>query len=213
MEYKAVIEPVSGLVVQAPMRASSGNVTYTIHAGAEAWAPPVGFWWRVGQIAPPRTNVHIHPRKDVERIWRGDNPVGAFPSKPYAFRAYNNERNNVIRMFVDETETVESLCWGILHEIAHSIVSATPDLAYLRNVKKPTNYETNDDAHASHPEEKFANAFADRHAPAFGLSKGMDRHWWRRRMKARGYGAPEDSGFPWLGVAMVVGIAYLWSKE
>ena len=215
MEYKAVIEPVQGLVVQAPHSATVGNVTFTIHRGAEAWSPPQRFWWKVAQVAPPNTKVHIHPRSEVREVFLKDTPLLEYPHKPYAFRAYNNERNNVIRIFVDDSETVPSVMWAVLHEVAHSIVSADPTLHHLRDVKKPKNYAHNDDAHASHPEEQFANGFADKMAPWVGIPKGMDRHWWRKRCDARGYGAPAESeGFPlWAGIAGACLIAYLWTRE
>jgi hypothetical protein len=205
MEYKAVIEPVSGLVARVPGTFRHGRATFIIHKGAEAWAPSSRFMDYVGTLTWPGTEVHLHPRKDIKRIFRKDNPLDPFPNKPYAFRAWNVSENDRIRVFVDETETPESVEWMILHEVGHSHVTHTPALKHLRRIPKPANYATSDEAHASVPEERWCNGFADKRARV----PGLDRLWWRRRMTMLGYGAAEDEhSINW--VPLVVGAAVLY---
>jgi hypothetical protein len=207
MEYKAVIEPVSGLVVQAPFKRPSGAATFHVHEGAEAWAPTSRFMDYVGSIAWPGTEVHLHPRKDVKRIFKKDNPYDRFPAKPYAFRAWNVSGKDRIRIFVDETETPESVEWMVLHELGHSVVTHTPSLRYLRSIPKPANYATSDEAHASVPEEQWCNAYADKRAR---IPK-LDRHWWRRRMTMLGYGGAghEEHSKSWVPLALGALVLYV----
>jgi hypothetical protein len=215
MQYKAVIEPVSGLVVQVPGTYQRGNATFVIHPGAEAWAPDSRFMDSLGTWAPPNTVIHLHPRSDIRKYFAKDNPHERFPSKPYPFRAWNAPHKQ-IRMFVDETETPDSVKWGILHEVGHSFVTHTPGLNRLRKIPKPLNYATSDKAHAAVPEEQFCNAFADHLAPMMGVQgRGYDRAWWRKRVDAAGYGQSSESNVPFM-LPWVVGalfVAYLYGES
>ena len=210
MEYKAVIEPVSGLVVMAPFKRQVGRATFHVHEGAEAWAPDSRFMDRVGTWAWPGVQIHIHPRNDIKRIFRRDNRWEHFPKKPFPFRAWNVSDKDTIRIFVDETETPESVKWMVLHELGHSIVGHTPELRKMRKFPKPANYATSDEAHASVPEEQWCNAFADRQAHAHGTRPGLDRVWWRKRLEARGYGALQEVEHSTSWVPLAVGALVLY---
>ena len=215
MEYKAVIPPVSGLVVQRPGTFVHGNATFVVHPGAEAWAPDSRFMDTLGGWAPPNTVIHLHPRSEIRACFAKDNPHQRFPKKPFPFRAWNAPHKG-IRMFVDETETPDSVKWGILHEVGHSFVTHTPGLNRLRKIPKPLNYATSDEAHASVPEEQFCNAFADYLAPRMGVTgAGYDRAWWRKRVEAYGYGAEAEREHPniVLPLALALGTVYLFRRQ
>ena len=171
MEYKAAIPTVSGLAVM-------------VHPGAEAWSPDGAFVRKVERLAPPGTRVHLHPRSAVRDVYEGEGVSAPFPDKPYAFRGWN-QRSGPIHIFVDGTETPDSVKWLMLHEVGHSVVNATPELRRkLRRTPIPPTYAFSDETHGNVPEERWCNAFADAHAPV----PGLDRTWWRRRTQAREYG-------------------------
>lgn len=85
----------------------------------------------------------------------------------------------------DLTETTQSLTWLLLHELAHVEVNQTSLLdAALRSIPRPKDYLTNDEAHEAWPEEQLANLVADRLSSRLGSRPGLNRLWWRQRVRA-----------------------------
>jgi hypothetical protein len=86
-------------------------------------------------------------------------------------------------VYVDETETPESVKWLLLHEMAHATINRCTEAArIIRAAPKPKNYATDDNAHASVWEEQIANACANYLAPSMGTLPDLDRFWWRKRV-------------------------------
>ena len=102
----------------------------------------------------------------------------------YAFRGYT--RGNRVVLLSDATETPASLTWLLLHELAHVQVNNAPMLdKAFSSVPRPANYLTSDAAHERYPEEQMANLVADQLAPHFDSRPGLNRIWWRRRVRSR----------------------------
>jgi len=211
--YKAAIPLASGLafvpagatepIVLHPSKGTEGgrpfvdyyNLRVVQEPNTLDYVPEPEWLARTGRIAPPGTLVVF--------IRRPEAPLG----KKYPYRAVATPRpggGTSIRLFVDETETKDSVKWLLLHELAHALVTAQPTLAEtLRAEPRPPGYPHNDDAHEAVFEERLANAFADRHAPV----PGLDRRWWRARTKTLGYsGAGPGASSSALPLVVLVGI-------
>jgi len=221
MGYKAAIPIASGLAFVPPgateaeaivLHPSKGtvrgrpfvdyyNLRVVYHPNVYDWMPSPSWLAGVGKMAPPGTVL--------EFIRRPEQPLG----KKYPYRAVADPRpgGTEIRMFVDETETPDSVKWLVLHEIAHALVTAQPALAErLRSQPRPAGYPHDDDAHEAVEEEQIANAFADKHAPVPGLG----RRWWRERTRTRGYGeATSTTSFPWGGIVLVGVLLLAWKSR
>jgi hypothetical protein len=169
-----VLHPSKGTVWGRPF-VDYYNLRVVYHPNVYDWMPAPSWLASVGKMPPPGTVL--------EFIRRPEHPLG----KKYPYRAVAQEQRNGstdIRIFVDETETPDSVKWLVLHELAHVLVTAQPTLAEtLRSQPRPPGYPHDDDAHEAVLEEQLANTFADKHAPV----PGLDRRWWRARTRSRGY--------------------------
>lgn len=214
--YKAAIPLASGLafvpsgatvpIVLHPSKGTEGGRPFVDYYNLRVvqgpdtldYVPEPEWLARTGRIAPPGTLVVFTRRPEA--------PLG----KKYPYRAVATPRpggGTRIRIFVDETETKDSVKWLLLHELAHALVSAQPTLAEtLRAEPRPAGYPHNDDAHEAVTEERLANAFADRLAPV----PGLDRRWWRKRTRTIEYGSAEASPAPrrWPVVVLVGLLGY-----
>jgi hypothetical protein len=170
MTYKAAIPLASGIA------RTFGNATIRVLPGAEPWVPDAAWLTRVSHVVPQGCVVTFERRQE----------------RKYPYRAVA-DRDLTIRIFVDETETPESVKWLMLHELFHARVSATPEVARaLRSEPRPPGYPLDDDAHEALLEEQLANEYADMLAPAFNTRPGLNRRWWRARTHAVA-GAPTSN--------------------
>ena len=215
MGYKAAIPLASGLafvpagatepIVLHPSKGTEGGRPFVDYYNLRVvqgpdtldYVPEPEWLAWAGHIAPPGTLAVFTRRPEA--------PLG----KKYPYRAVATPRpgGTSIRMFVDETETKDSVKWLLLHELAHALVTAQPTLAEtLRAEPRPPGYPHNDEAHEAVFEERLANAFADRLAPV----PGLDRRWWRQRTRQRGYAGFAPSTLPsrWFPVVLVGVLGY-----
>jgi hypothetical protein len=167
-----VLHPSKGTVRGRPF-VDYYNLRVVYHPNVYDWMPTPSWLAWLGKM-PPKGTV-------LEFIRRPEHPLG----NKYPYRAVAQQRlggGTDIRVFVDETETPDSVKWLVLHELAHVLVTAEPTLAEtLRAQPRPPGYPHDDDAHEAVLEEKLANTFADRLAPV----PGLDRRWWRKRVEHR----------------------------
>lgn len=148
--------------------------------GAEPWAPTPAELGPVACSLRGSVSIQIWPRSMLPQIWRQDNGPRPLPGGSHGFRAYT--RDHVVKIFVDPTETRDSILWLLHHELAHVGVTQTPGLVQsLRRAPREPGYPSRDDAHERHPEERHANAVADAWMMRLGRPTGLDRVWWRRR--------------------------------
>jgi hypothetical protein len=163
-------------------RRSEGGFTISVHAEPSIVIPDIV--WSALSRSYPGMMVHVEvvPRPLVRELWARDMGSKPFPGY-YAFRAYT--RGDRVVLLSDTTETPQSLTWLLLHELAHVEVNRAPLLdAGLRSIPRPKDYLTSDQAHESWPEERLANLVADRLAPLFGSRPGLNRLWWRSRVRS-----------------------------
>jgi hypothetical protein len=113
-------------------------------------------------------NVSIWPRSMIDQVY-------GKPSYPYAFRAVS--RNNEAILFVDKTETPDSIAWLLAHELAHHLIFSKPSWREELLKKRPAHLDPSGDAfHALDPEELAADDIATKI-----LGTRFNRAWWRRR--------------------------------
>jgi hypothetical protein len=159
-------------------------LTVRFHPDAKRWVPPRAALDKLACSLSRDLEVEYWPRRLVGRVWERDHGGEMLPVHRYAFRAYS--RGNRAVLFVDETETMPSATWLLLHELAHLDLTAAPlvQQAY-RSIPKPPGYLTTDAGHEAHPEEQLANAVANQILPTLGLpAHRYDRLWWRSRVRA-----------------------------
>jgi len=215
MGYKAAIAPASGLafvpsgasepVVLHPPAGTVGGEPFVVYGNMRVvygvdtldYVPGPEFLADVGRRAAPGTTLIFRRRP---------------PGKGHGYRAFA-ERNGTVLLYVDETETKDSVKWLVLHELAHILVTAQPTLAEtLRSQPRPSGYPKDDAAHEAVIEEQVANAYADLLAPV----PGLDRRWWRKRTQAMGYGdalsVPRSPRNVALGV-LVAGLVVLGARK
>jgi len=163
-----VLHPPAGTVGGEPF-VVYGNMRVVYGVDTLDYVPGPEFLADVGRRAAPGTTFIFRRRP---------------PGKGHGYRAVA-ERNGKVLLYVDETETKDSVKWLVLHELAHILVTAQPTLAEtLRSQPRPSGYPKDDAAHEAVIEEQVANAYADLLAPV----PGLDRRWWRKRTQAMGYG-------------------------
>lgn len=152
-----------------------------VHPGAYRWAPSE----RDSDKLKRRffnSTLHIWPRSEASRIVGRD--LG-----PYAFRALT--RGDVSHVFVDETETPESIAWLSAHELAHASLAKRDDVRQILELAAPRDAGPHDDLyHRLDPEEVWADGIATN---LFG--KRLDRSWWRKRTpQGHAFGATPSGG-------------------
>lgn len=174
------------LVAQAVPRRndSCASLTLFVAPGAERWAPTPAELGPVACALRGNVTVQIWPRAALPAVWAQDHGPTPVPGGTHGFRAYT--RDHVVKVFVDGTETRDSLLWLLHHELAHVGVTQTPGLVQsLRRAPREPGYPSQDAAHERHPEERHANAVADAWMLRLGRPSGLDRVWWRHRVQSR----------------------------
>jgi hypothetical protein len=150
--------------------------------GTEPWVPSPD---DLADLACSLTNdvvVEIHPRADVDRVWADEHEGAALPVDRYAFRAFANGRRAVL--FVDASETRDSVLWLLVHELTHLELPQSRLLEEVyRNRERDPAYLHSDEAHEADLEERFANQIADAMMARIGRPTGLDRRWWRSRVQ------------------------------
>ena len=170
---------------QVPVsNAGCATLTLFVAPGAERWAPSPSSLSGIACALRGSVRVEVWPRTALPSVWREDNPGRPLPGGSHGFRAYT--RDHVVKLFVDDTETPDSVLWLLHHELAHVGVTQTPGLVQsLRRTPRPDGYPSDDEAHERHPEERHANAVADAWMTLLHKPTGLDRLWWRKRVQAR----------------------------
>jgi len=144
-----------------------------VYQGAQAWVPTAHLESLRTHFPNPAWNVHLRPRNDVGRV------LGR-PSAPYAFRAFTRGADSHI--FVDETETPDSIAWLIAHELGHRLVKTKPRLNRVLTGHRPRHLDPQGDTfHVQDPEEALCNTIAHR-----VTGQRLDRAWWRSRIHQLG---------------------------
>ena len=157
-----------------------------VHPGAVPWVPsPEDQLLLQLQFPDPGQVLHLHPRSEVDRVHGRASPR-------YAFRAFT--RGGVSHVFVDETETPESIAWLSAHELTHSALRHEPALREELQEHRPEGLSPSGDAfHELDPEELYADQVA---TDLFGVR--LDRAWWRARAPVQEtrdtYGATDPLG-------------------
>lgn len=141
------------------------------HPLAALWSPPPDLRARLERRFPGESYVAtLWPRCLVH-------DVTGRPTEPYAFRAFT--RGDESHLFVDATETPESIAWLLAHELSHQIVNGHPDAERLLAAGRPTDQDSASDVfHRVDPEELLADGIATN---LFG--RRLDRGWWRERVR------------------------------
>jgi hypothetical protein len=126
-------------------------------------------------FSDPSMKVYLHPRSHANRV------LGK-PKPPYAFRAFT--RDGVSHIFIDGTETPQSLCWLIGHELTHQVIDKSPTVkaAMADASSRPTGLDpAGDEFHNVDAEERFCDGVATNL-----VGKRLDRAWWRERVRRFG---------------------------
>lgn len=142
-----------------------------VHPEARPWVPKKPY---LDQITSFFTsgNISLWPRHMAESV------IGR-PTKPYEFRAFSRGKDGHI--FVDETETPQSIAWLMAHELCHQMVDDSPTLTAAFEDARPLDMKPASDAfHFVDSEERFCDGIATR---LLGYRK--DRAWWRERVASR----------------------------
>lgn len=140
-----------------------------VHPQARAWVPSKNDLSKLGSyFKNPDMNVHIWPRSMAEQI------LGR-KTKPYAFRAFTRGKDS--HLFVDPTETPESIAWLMGHELTHQLIDKSPTVAQAFSDARAFDADpVGDTFHDIDPEERFCDGIATRL-----LGYRLDRAWWRKR--------------------------------
>lgn len=145
-----------------------------VHPEARAWTPEPSMQRKLEKEYPLPVTVRIWPRRMVGQV---TNKIGL---APYAFRARAIE--NIADVFVDQTETRESITWLIAHELAHhELKRKHPEIKKVMDTVRPKLPRAGDEFHDYDTEE----AWCDNRATSI-VGKRLDREWWRNRTKPFG---------------------------
>lgn len=167
-------------ILEVEKVASSNDISLFCHVDATDWCPNGDIVNFLAKFFTKEVRVEIYPRSMVGTIWSKDHENKPYDKDYYAFRAYAGK--NYCKIFVDETETKESVLWVLLHELAHISLSCAPYLFRAFRHLTPDDYFESDDAHERDPEEQMANSMAMSWMDMLGYGKvSYPRHWWRKR--------------------------------
>ncbi len=120
----------------------------------------------------PEGNLWLWPRRMAEQV------LGR-RSKPYAFRAFT--RGDESHVFVDGSETKQSIAFLMGHELCHQVVGRSPTLKTAFSDARPSGLGSAGDLfHQRDPEERFCDGISERI-----LGYRFDRDWWRPRVGRR----------------------------
>ncbi len=163
---------------------STHRLLIHVAPGAEPWAPQADEVVKLELLLSRDSEIFYWPRFRVHEIYRATHSGQDLPEgRTYLLRAWAKDGRTHI--FVDQTETRESTLWLTLHELTHLELPSSPYIARaFRGEPKAPNYYTNDAVHEARPEEQLANHVADRLALDFGIPGGLNRLWWRARVRA-----------------------------
>jgi hypothetical protein len=129
--------------------------------------------------------AYLHQRCNARLVWEMLFPDELY-SGDYTFRAFSIPNAREIHIFVDCTETPDSVLWIILHELAHVDVDTSIFATAFRSTRRARNYATSDKVHEANNEEKLANFVADSIMEnVLGIKGGYNRTWWRARVNRR----------------------------
>lgn len=153
-----------------------------VHPQAQAWIP------RPPQMAALRrlfgktkADVYIYPRSMANQM------LGRH-AEPYAFRGFTRGTDSYL--FVDPTETPDSIAWLMAHELCHRMVADTPTLKAAFHEATPHELDrAGDPFHEIDPEERFCDGIATNL-----LGYRQDREWWRARTPQGARPATEFGG-------------------
>ena len=171
-----------------------GRLTLVVAPGAESWAPSDATVATLGSWLTEPATIRLYPRASIADVWKETTNLPVPVSQngggsTYFARGWAQTKPGSLRvanLFVDDTETRDSLLWGILHELAHLDMPSSALLVFAyRSQPKSDDYHKDDDAHEANEEEQMANFVADRLGPMLGIATGYDRRWWRTRVKAK----------------------------
>lgn len=168
------------------------QVEFFIHPDARPWAPSPAELEAISKATGGDYTVNLFPRSMVVEVWEADHPDRDYPyTDEYKFRAYQNGREAFI--FVDDTETKDSVRWLIMHELTHMGLRTLPELWYEYQLKTPEDYDKTDEAHEADPEEMLANQVAREY-----VGVNYPRTWWRERVerKLAGEDLTKESAVP-----------------
>jgi len=147
-------------------------LSITVHPEARAWAPSGQVMNELRRRFPVDGVVQVLPRRMVAEVY-------GKASRPYAFRAFT--RGDTSYVFVDGSETPDSVAWIIAHELSHQLVVEHPDVSKMLDAAKPRDLNpAGDRYHHVDAEERLADGYATRL-----VGKRYDRAWWRKRAPER----------------------------
>ncbi len=140
-----------------------------VHPAAKAWAPRPPQMEALRRLfGKTKADVHIYPRSMANQI------LGRHAA-PYAFRGFTRGTDSYL--FVDSTETPESIAWLMAHELCHRMVAETPTMKSAFTEAAPHDLDpAGDSFHDIDPEERFCDGIATNL-----LGYRQDREWWRKR--------------------------------
>lgn len=145
--------------------------TLQVHPEAQPWQPSPQMLARLQSFFDePSMTLHLLPRR------LADSTLGK-PNPKHTYRAFTRGRDSYV--FVDPTETKESVAWIMAHELTHQMVDRSPTLeAAFHDAMVPGEDRAGDRFHHVDPEERFCDGIATNL-----VGKRLDRDWWRARTK------------------------------
>jgi len=144
-----------------------------VHPEARGWIPRKTQLDQLKSFfSDPNLSVKLWPRHMASQI------LGR-PTKPYEFRAFT--RDDESHVFVDPTETPESIAWLIGHELCHRLIDQNETLSNAFADARPLDIDpAGDTFHEIDSAERFCDGIATRL-----LGYRQDRTWWRKQIPKR----------------------------
>lgn len=151
--------------------------------GTEPWLPPQAVLDQISAwLAGPAT-LEIHPRAALPAVWAREHGGRPLNRDPWSFRAWAVKAQRRVFFFVDETETPQSVLWGLLHELGHLDLTGAGVVQAAVIYPRTASYMDTDEGHEADPEEQLVNWAALHLLGKLGYEpRTYDRHWWRQRV-------------------------------
>lgn len=161
--------------------------------GTKRWLPSLEQLGLLDRLLRAPATVELLPRAKLAATWAQVHGGQALGVPPCSIRAWANKETRNAYIFVDASETRDSVIWLMGHELAHLELRLAPLVELSVTVPRGPEYLATDEGHEADPEEQLVNQVGASVVELLtGRRQMLDRHWWRAR--ARRMGACEGFG-------------------
>ena len=162
-------------------------LTTIFSRGVAAWWPTVEQVELLDRLLRAPATIALLPRAELAATWARVHGGQALGVPPCSIRAWANKETRNAYIFIDASETRDSVIWLMGHELGHLELRRAPLVELSVTVPRGPEYLATDAGHEAAPEEQLVNQVGASVVELLtGRRQMLDRHWWRARARELG---------------------------